>query len=132
MSLRKIAEKYYRQDYNCAESILRAANEYYDLHIQEKDFAMIGGFGGGMYTEAVCGVVTGGIAAIGKQQITAKARETTDLKATVIRYMQKFEEELGATNCKVLKRKYKTQCQGCLQTVLKGADVLALVMKKRS
>lgn len=33
--LKDIAEKYYIQGYNCAESLIRAGNEYYNLNLDE-------------------------------------------------------------------------------------------------
>lgn len=34
--LKDVAEKYYIQGYNCAESLIRAGNEYYNLNLDEK------------------------------------------------------------------------------------------------
>ena len=47
--LRDYVKKYYlEQRRNCAESLLRAANEAYGLNLTEADFALLSGFGGGM------------------------------------------------------------------------------------
>gem|GEM_PF-6473466 len=51
--------------YNCAQSILHGSNDYYDLQLDPKALKMIVPFGGGMYTENTCGMLTGGIAVIG-------------------------------------------------------------------
>ena len=54
--LRDYVKKYYlEQRRNCAESLLRAANEAYGLNLTEADFALLSGFGGGMGCGSVCG-----------------------------------------------------------------------------
>ena len=45
--LKDVAVKYYRNGYNCAESILQAGNEYYHLGLHEKDMIMAAAFWGG-------------------------------------------------------------------------------------
>ena len=47
--LKDIAEKYYIQGYNCAESLIRAGNEYYNLNLDENALKMTGAFGGGFH-----------------------------------------------------------------------------------
>jgi hypothetical protein len=48
--LKDIFEKYYYdQNYNCAETMIRAANEYYDLKLHDRDMIMLGGYGGGSF-----------------------------------------------------------------------------------
>ena len=44
--LKEVAIKYYRMGYNCAESIIRAGNEVYDLGLHDKDMNMTAAFGG--------------------------------------------------------------------------------------
>ena len=50
--------------YNCAETTLRAADEAWELHLPEEAFRLMGGFGGGMGVQGVCGAVSGGVAAL--------------------------------------------------------------------
>ena len=35
---------YYDQNYNCAETMIRAANEYFNLKLHDRDMIMLGGF----------------------------------------------------------------------------------------
>ena len=46
--LQERAKQYYDQDYNCAETILRAANDEYQLGLDEAALRLAAGFGGGM------------------------------------------------------------------------------------
>ena len=50
--------------YNCAETTLRAANEAWEMGMDENAFRLMGGFGGGMGIRNVCGAVSGGVAAL--------------------------------------------------------------------
>ena len=43
--LKDYAKKYYGDNYNCAETIIRAANDYYGLHLNDRDMIMVGSFG---------------------------------------------------------------------------------------
>ena len=47
--LKELLPKYYfDQNYNCAEAILRSANEYYNLGIHETDMIIVGASGAGI------------------------------------------------------------------------------------
>ena len=65
--LKETAKKYWTEEYdlNCAECIMYAANEEYNLNLSEQTLKVMAGFGGGMATGDVCGVVTGSIGVIG-------------------------------------------------------------------
>ena len=57
--LEQLAEKYYNQGYNCAESIVHAGNEAYQLGLSEHDMRMAAAFGAGLQVGDVCGVLAG-------------------------------------------------------------------------
>lgn len=132
MQLRDYAQKYYDEDYNCAESILLAANQKYHLNIPNEEIALIAGFGGGMCIEGPCGALTGGIAALGKMLVKTRAHDTEGLKTHIQTYITQFQTALGSYDCAPLKDKYKTETDGCVQTVLLAADVLEAFIKTNS
>ena len=43
-----ISKYYFDQNYNCAESILRAGNDYYNLGLHDNDMKLVGCFGAGI------------------------------------------------------------------------------------
>lgn len=46
--------KYYLDgNYNCAETILRAANDYYGLELHDRDMIMVGAYGAGIQTGSI-------------------------------------------------------------------------------
>lgn len=115
---------YLDQDYNCAESVLLAANEAYGLGVTAEMLPLVGGFGGGMGCRSTCGALTGGIAAIGKRYITERAHVTPGLHEVCAAYVKNFTEALGSTNCQELIDKHRGEDKNCIKVVLLAADVL--------
>lgn len=127
--LKEYAEKYYSQNYNCAETIIRAANDEYNLGLTEQAMRLCGGFGGGMGCGKACGALCGGISAVSAQLIDDRAHETPELRAKCTALVAAFNRILGDTECKNLMRKYKQPDTRCLNTVLLGCEALESVMK---
>lgn len=123
--MESIAKEYYLvKDYNCAESIIHIANEELSLGLSETEMRLLGGFGGGLGCEKTCGALCAGIAAISKATITERAHATEGFRELCADYVALFEQELGSSCCKELKEKYHTENERCLETVLRGADLL--------
>lgn len=129
--LRDRARMYYMdQDLNCAEAILHAANDAYDLNIADESFRLVGGFGGGMCCGHTCGALSGGIAAIGQKTIRQNAHATPDLKGTCTQFVQDFNAVFGTENCEELKAAYKKDDVRCLEVVMLAADALENVLNQ--
>ena len=126
--LKQRAEYYYKQGYNCAESVLRAANDVYELGLSEDAFLACGGFGGGMGCGQACGALCGGISAISAKLIETKAHDTPELRGTCTQLVAAFNRILGDTQCKNLMGKYKKPDTGCLTTFLLGCEALESVL----
>ena len=123
--LKQLAEKYYIDEkYNCAESLLMAANEYYHLGLSSKDAALVSGFGAGMGCGDTCGALCGALAAYGKLCVEGKAHQTPGFSKNCGDLVLKFKDQLGSTLCAELTPLYKTEKNRCLAAVLKAADVL--------
>ena len=126
--LKERATEYYNNGYNCAETIIRAANDEYRLGLTEEAMKLCGGFGGGMGCGKACGALCGGISAISAQLIDSKAHEAPELRAKCTQLVAAFNRILGDTECKNLKAKYHTG-SGCLETVLLGCEALDSLMQ---
>ncbi len=126
MSFEDCIRKYYiEENYNCAECLIHAANEYYGLNISDEDMKMFGGFGSGMYAGIVCGTLVANVAILSKMVIKNKAREETKEILPIINGMvNDFNEHLDGLSCKELRPKYYTREDSCLKTVLLAAEVL--------
>lgn len=129
--LRDLAKHYYQdEDYNCAESILRAANDMYELHIDKEAMKLVSGFGAGMGCGHTCGALSGCIAAVSKYLVEGRAHATEGFREDCGRLTEAFQQQLGSLLCEELKAKYKKEDTHCLETVERAADVLEQYMKE--
>ena len=124
--LADIAQRYYLEgDYNCAESVLLAANEAYGLGLDpECCYRLVSAFGGGMGCVVVCGALSGGMAALGQAAVTGRAHTTEGFKALCTGCVRDFTDTLGGRDCAQLKPKYFSRETKCLKTVRLACDVL--------
>lgn len=125
----RIYDYFVTRDYNCAESILRAADDEYGLGLREQDFKLVSAFGGGLGCEKTCGALCGALAAIGCLKVTDRAHATENFKELCGGFVQKFEADLGSIDCDVLKLKYRDEETRCLKTVELAADALDEYLK---
>ncbi len=87
--LKDLYEKYYYdENYNCAETLIRAANEYYDLGLHDRDMIMLGGYGAGIQTGNTCGAILAAVSVLSMKYVEQKAHESKDIKP------QSFEPEI--------------------------------------
>lgn len=121
--LRDIAVKYYDDNCNCAEALLLAANDQYNLGLTERDIHLVGAFGGGMGCGRTCGALCGMIAALGAMRITTRAHASEGLRELSASLVKAFEDKLGSTECAELMAKYKSPERRCGLTVELAADV---------
>jgi C_GCAxxG_C_C family probable redox protein len=123
--LETVALKYYlEQNMNCAEAILYAANEYYNLGLDEMNFKMVGGFGGGFCCGSLCGAMASSISVISLKLIQAKANETPGIWDKCENFIELCKEKNGSELCKVLKEaNYDTE-KRCFKVVGKVAALL--------
>lgn len=118
--------KYYTKEYdlNCAEVMIYAASEEYDMNLKSETFKTMSSFGGGMGIESVCGAITGSLAVIGILFTKEKAHEGDRVKNLCKEFFQKFEEKLSTNNCTQLKAKYKKEGIGCRVMIETAAEIL--------
>lgn len=125
MNREQIYESYLKENYNCAETILRVANAEYNLGITEDDIKLASGFGGGMGVGSTCGALVGCIAVLGKLFVETKDHETEGFRERCAEFYQQFVRELGAADCETLKATYKKdETTKCITTIEKAAKVL--------
>lgn len=132
--LKETVMKYYlEQDYNCAESLSRGANEYYGLGLNEQALLALGGFGGGCYSGRLCGACAGGVAAISSKYIHTRAHAEELACSHVTEFVEAFIETLGSDICEELKKLYwngEMESCKCVKTVELAAGVLEEKMEK--
>lgn len=123
--LKDMYQKYYfEQNYNCAESLLRAANDYYELGLHDRDMIMVGAYGAGIQCGNTCGAVLAAAAVLSMKYVEAKAHESTDIKPVTTELIRKFNMKYGSTLCKDIKpQSFKPEYR-CKMTVEAACDIL--------
>lgn len=121
-----VAEKYYLNgDYNCAESVLLAANEAYGFGLDaENCLKLVSAFGGGMGSGRLCGAIAGAMAALGFAAVTGRAHGTEGFKELCADTAAQLEAALGAESCAKVKPVYFKEGTRCLETVRIACGVL--------
>ena len=100
---------YLEQDYNCAESVLRAANQEYGLGLKEEALRLVAGFGGGMGCGEVCGALSGLIAALSEMRVRDRAHTTPGFSEECAEWVASFEKKTGGLRCCELKKRWFTE-----------------------
>ena len=126
----RVYDYFITRDYNCAESILRAADAEYGLNLREEDFKLVSAFGGGLGCEKTCGALCGALAVIGRLRVQDRAHTTENFKELCAGFVQRFEDELGSIDCDLLKLQYRTEETRCLKTVELAARALDVYLKE--
>ena len=129
--MEKVKEYYLGKNFNCAESVLRAANDEYQLGLDEKALMTAGGFGGGMGAGSSCGALCGAIQALGAKMLTeGRAADCPGFRAKCAGYYKAFEEALGSSECRNLGPKYKNGEIRCYAVVEKAYELLKTAMEE--
>lgn len=120
-----IKEYFLNQNYNCAESLLLAANDRWNLNITEDEVKLLGGFGGGLCYGRNCGALCASVAVISRLYNKTKARENPELKARCHAFAEAFEERFGDCDCDFLKPQYNEADVRCYHLVNGTLELLA-------
>ena len=106
MSVKDKALEYHLNGYNCAQSVLAACRDYYDLD-EKTALAISAGFGGGVRSGEICGAISGAVMAAGlacpfndAADSEAKARIASISKSCV----KAVDEKYGCVRCLDLKK----------------------------
>jgi len=123
--MRNNTRKYYMEKgMNCAETILALANDEFNFGLEERNIRIMTGFGGGMYEEETCGVVTGGIAAL--SMIFPKER----LKEIVIDFKKQIRVEFSSNICSSIKPIHRSEIEGCYRVIHDSYEILRKIILK--
>lgn len=99
------AANYFKQDYNCAQSVLLTMQEYYGIGRNRFIPRIATAFGGGIGRRgSLCGALTGAIMAIGLKRGTNKTAliEKEKVYEIALKFYDQFVEECGSPFCREL------------------------------
>jgi len=123
--LKDLLPKYYfDMNYNCAETILRAGNEYYNLGLHDNDMKLVAAYGAGIQCGNTCGAILAGASILSMKYVEAKAHESADIRPVVNKMIRKFSEAYGSTLCKDIKpQSFKPEYR-CQKTCETACDII--------
>ena len=122
---------YLQEEMNCAETLLRAANDEYGLGLDPVGLRTMAGFGGGMgIGSTCCGALTGSVAAISVRFTSTKSHENPLVKDLCRAFLEGFAARHGAIDCDLLKDLYRDSRSGCLPVVERAAGELERLMQE--
>jgi C_GCAxxG_C_C family probable redox protein len=126
--MKEIVKKYIDNphcDFNCAEKIIHAANEKYNLKLSEKALMMMAPFGGGMKIQSVCGLASAALAVIGIFFTHQSEKKSPILKQVQLDFLEEFEIRFGSVECRNLRDKhYNEELKACDQLTIDIAKLL--------
>ena len=128
-----LVNKYYDKEYdlNCAECMLVAANEEYDLNISRQTLMTMASFGGGMTVGSVCGAVTGAIAVLGIMFTTERGHQSPHVREMTNILVNEFNRKMEALDCITLKDNYyKNDGQRCILMMQVATEILEELINK--
>lgn len=108
---------YLEKDYNCAETTLRLANDYYKLNLTEDDLKLVAGFGGGFGSGLTCGDLCADMVVLSKILVKDRAHEDPSFKELCKKFVREFKSRFGGTTCRYLKKKNYVPGVRCLKNV---------------
>ena len=124
MALRDTVERYYFDNYNCAESVFLAANEYFGLGLDSNCSKLVGGFGGGVQTGSACGAFLAAVSILAQMCIEDRGHNSRTLRPVVNELSDGLTEKLGSTMCRDIRHAVFEPERRCMVTVSAVCDLL--------
>ena len=123
-----VGKYYFDQNYNCAESVLRAANDYYGLGLHDRDMILISGFGAGIQSGATCGAFLSAVSVLSFRYVQQKAHESADVNPVVNRLIVRFQQKMDSLVCADIKPRVFVEGKRCLVTVEAVCDAIEEIL----
>lgn len=125
---------YQQQGCNCSETVVKAANEYLNLHLTEDTFRMVSVLGGGLGgSGCLCGALNGACLILGcLVGRTAPAEKTRpDLYAPVHEFYLRWMDTFHASCCRVLKSPANGGPVSCAELMTKTLELLVEFIEEK-
>ncbi len=119
-----LEQYYFDENCNCAETVLKAANEAWDLKLDPQVFVTMAGFGGGVACGHLCGAITGGVAAMGYLYAPKGGHNSPIMGPKAKLLVQLVQQRLGSSLCADLAKEHKTPQHRCIAAVRKVCDII--------
>jgi len=113
---------------NCAETLLRAANDKYDFGLTADSFKMLQGFGAGFYSERTCGAFSGALAALGLLYTEERPSDQAKMTKAAKLLVREFETEFGSIDCDQIKKQHRDPVAACNPVKIRAAQAFNRVV----
>ena len=136
LRVKALAEKNFKDGYNCAEAVVRAFRDFYQLDISDEALKMSSGFGGGLgHAGCMCGALSGATMVLGMLQgRTNKEQSRGPIYSSSKEFHGVFADKFGAACCRVLNRHEfgtREQRHRCLEITTTTAELLGKYIQER-
>lgn len=112
-------------NYNCAEAMIRALNDYYDLKLPEEMFYGASSYGGGCHHDELCGGLASGLAVLGVlYSVNGRGHDSAKLRELSDELFKRFEERFKTSRCNQLKKENYIPVHKCQPVLVSIADIL--------
>lgn len=128
--LKELMKNGYPDEYNCAEKIIKGANEVYRLGLEEDSTRLFAAFGGGLAIGDTCGAVCSALGVISRLFVADTARKSELLKLIICDFMKRFQEKTGSLKCAELKKQYAANGQKCAYILESAGEILDQIIEK--
>lgn len=118
------------QKLNCAQKILFASNEAFQLGLCDDALSLAGGFGGGMAIENSCGALTAGVMVLGKLFPGTDEASKKRLGSLTKELLTTYEAKMGHIDCAPLKKEYRNDEIGCKNIIIEAAVILESIVQR--
>lgn len=112
------------QGCNCAETLLHVADDALHLELTDETYKALGVFGRGLACGNLCGALAAACGVLGTLYSTGEFHKSPEAELKVKTFMLRAQEELGDTQCAVLRPRYFEPGVRCLHLVERAADML--------
>lgn len=119
-----------RKDLNCAETMLYAANEAYQLQLPHSALKLAAGFGGGMGINSTCGALTGGVMALSAIFVKERGHESDYIKVLNAELFDSFKNKMDSIDCSYLKEHYRSPQDECHPIIVQAAQIVEALIDR--
>lgn len=127
--MKKISMDYYREGYNCCESIIMAANKKYKLNLNKDILKIASPINNGMGVGSLCSAIIGGVMIIGYIFEKNISPEHTPINHIRMEFIDNVSCKLRAINCSQICKNFISE-NNCTEVISIIADVLDRVICK--
>lgn len=128
--LKELIDSGYGDGLNCAEKIIRGANETYDMGLNADATRLMAGFGGGLAIGSTCGALCGAMGVISHMFVKDDAHKSEMLKFISKEFLMKYQQKMGGLDCNYLKDKYYDKETACTFIISTAAELLDEIVEK--